>query len=65
MIIVSDLRGDEFTLNCDLIETNSENPDTTMRLTNGKVYIVRESMREVIKRTIEYHRMINQGIDSM
>ena len=36
-----------------------------MRLTNGKVYIVRESMREVIKRTIEYHRMINQGIDSM
>ena len=36
MIIVSDLRGDEFTLNCDLIETISENPDTTMRLTNGK-----------------------------
>lgn len=65
MIIVSDLRGDEFTLNCDLIETISENPDTTMRLTNGKVYIVRESMREVIRRTIDYHRMIHQGIDDL
>ena len=62
MIIVSDLRGDEFTLNCDLIETISENPDTTMRLTNGKVYIVRESMKEVINKAVEYHRMIHSGI---
>ena len=41
MIILKTLRGEEFTLNCDLIETISENPDTTMLLTNGKMYIVR------------------------
>lgn len=58
MIIVRDLKGEEFALNCDLIETISENPDTTMRLTNGKVYIVRETMKEVIDKTIEYHRKI-------
>lgn len=62
MIILKNLRGEEFTLNCDLIETISENPDTTMLLTNGKVYIVRESMKEVIDKTIEYHRMIHSGI---
>ena len=58
MIILKDLRGDEFALNCDLIETISENPDTTMRLTNGKVFIVQESLEEVIQKTIDYHRKI-------
>jgi len=62
MIILKTLRGEEFALNCDLIETISENPDTTMLLTDGKVYIVQESMQEVIDKTIEYHRKIAQGI---
>lgn len=61
MIILKDLRGSEFALNCDLIETISENPDTTMRLTNGKVYLVQESLQEVIDKTIEYHRKINKS----
>lgn len=60
MIILKTLRGEEFALNCDLIETISENPDTTMLLTNGKMYIVRESMQEVINKTIQYHQRINQ-----
>ncbi len=60
MIILKTLRGEEFTLNCDLIETISENPDTTMLLTNGKMYIVRESMQEVIDKTIQYRQRINQ-----
>ena len=61
MIIVTNLRGEEFTVNCDL-ETISENPDTTMLLTSGKVYIVRESMKEVINKAVEYHKMIHSGI---
>ena len=60
MIILKTLRGEEFALNCDLIGTISENPDTTMLLTNGKMYIVRESMQEVINKTIQYHQRINQ-----
>jgi len=62
MIILKTLRGEEFALNCDLIETISENPDTTMLLTDCKVYIGQESMQEVIDKTIEYHRKIVQGI---
>ena len=31
-----------------------------MLLTNGKMYIVRESMQEVINKTIQYRQRINQ-----
>lgn len=58
MIILTKLDGIEFVLNCDLIETIMESPDTTIHLTNGHYYIVRESMEEVIEKTVEYHRRI-------
>ena len=58
MSLLTKLRGEVFTLNCDLIETISENPDTTILLTNGNIHIVQESMQEVIDKTIEYHRKI-------
>lgn len=60
MIILTNLRGTEFVLNCDLIEMVTSNPDTTITLTNGTLHIVRESKEEVIKRTIEYKRNIYQ-----
>lgn len=43
MIKLNNLRGGAFVLNCDLIETISENPDTTIRLVNGQIYIVHET----------------------
>lgn len=62
MIILTKLKGERFTLNCDLIETVSENPDTTILLVNGGLYIVKESMQEVIDKTIEYRRKIYRNI---
>lgn len=61
MIILTKLNGVLFTLNDDLIETMSENPDTTISLTNGNLYIVKESMEEVIKKSIEYRQQIYIG----
>ena len=58
MIKLNNLRGGAFVLNCDLIETISENPDTTIRLVNGQIYIVHETMQEVVDKTVEYHQMI-------
>ena len=55
MITLNNLRGGAFVLNCDLIETITENPDTTIRLVNGQIYIVHETMQEVVDKTIEYH----------
>ena len=49
-------------LNCDLIETIMENPDTTILLTNGKHLIVRESKEEVVKKVVEFRREAFRGI---
>lgn len=62
MILLTKLKGEEFTLNCDLIETVSENPDTTILLVNGNLHIVRESMQDVIDRTIEFRRKIYRSL---
>ena len=58
MIKLNNLRGGAFVLNCDLIETISENHDTTIRLVNGQIYIVHETMQEVVDKTVDYHQMI-------
>jgi len=49
MIELTRLNGVRFVLNEDLIETVQENPDTTIVLTNGNLYIVQESMDNVIE----------------
>ncbi|MEG1686364.1 MAG: flagellar FlbD family protein [Angelakisella sp.] len=56
MITLTKLNGAEFVLNCNLIETIQENPDTTIHLTNGPLYIVAESKEEVLRRAVEYHQ---------
>nr|WP_303790487.1 flagellar FlbD family protein [Anaerotruncus colihominis] len=60
MIVVTKFKGERFVLNCELIETISENPDTTISLTNGDLYIVRESIQEIIDKTIDFKRKIYQ-----
>lgn len=58
MIQLTKLNGAPFVINCDLIETIQENPDTTIRLSNGNVYIVMESSQRIIELTIEYRRQV-------
>lgn len=58
MICLTKLNGVEFILNCDHIESVQESPDTTITLTNGKLYIVRESMREIVEKTVAVRRRI-------
>lgn len=58
MIVLTKLNDVPFVLNCDLIETVIEAPDTTIHLRNGNLYIVKESMAEVIQKTIDYKKTI-------
>ena len=58
MIMLTKLNGDLFLLNCDMIETVQENPDTTIHLNNGQLYIVKESMQDVMQKSVEYHQQI-------
>lgn len=57
MIVLTKLRGQKFCLNHDLIETIQENPDTTIKLSNGNVYIVKEKMKEILEMIIMYEKI--------
>lgn len=48
MIILTKLNGVRFLLNDEKIETIHANPDTTIQLDNGIIYIVKESMEEIV-----------------
>ena len=63
MIILTKLNGTEFALNSDLIETIEQNPDTVIRLTNKTLYIVKESISEVIDKVIEFRKASYGGIN--
>ena len=56
MIFVTKLDGKPFLLNEQLIETVTETPDTVIVLSNGHSYIVRESMKELQTKILEYNR---------
>jgi len=48
--------NEKFFLNCDLIETIEEKPDTTIKLVNGKNYVVSDSAAQVISKIIAFKK---------
>ncbi len=56
MITVHRLNGSAFTLNGEMIETVEEKPDTTIRMSNGNLYIVQEAMEDVVRAVRAYKR---------
>ena len=60
MITVTRLNGKPIVINAELIRTVEEHPDTTITLLNGDHLIVRESMQDVIRKTIEYGRELRK-----
>ncbi len=58
MIKLSKLNGDEFVVNAELIRFVESRPDTYITLTTDDRIIVRESVGEVVKRSIAYSRAI-------
>jgi flagellar protein FlbD len=59
MIKLTRLNGEQFILNAIYIEQLQSVPDTTVTLTNGKKFMVKENEDEVIKQVTEYYRKIS------
>lgn len=59
MITLTKLKGQKFILNHQLIETIQENPDTTIKLSNGNIYIVEEPMEMILNLIITYEKEIS------
>ena len=56
MITLTRLNNKPLVVNADLIRSVEEKPDTTITLTTGDHILVRESMAEIVTKTIEYGR---------
>lgn len=52
-------KQETFYLNCELIETVEEKPDTTIKLMNGKHYVVADSSNDVIAKVLAFKRSIH------
>jgi flagellar protein FlbD len=59
LIKVSRLNGKTFVLNALYIETVESFPDTTITLTNGKKYVVKESEDRVMQSILEFYQSVN------
>lgn len=59
MVILHRLKGAEFILNAELIETIEANPDTVISLTNDKKFIVTETVLDVLEKVMEYKMRIH------
>ena len=62
MIQVTRLNGTEFVINADKIRYVEQIPDTLICCDTGEKVIVKESMKEIIRRTIDYARAVRRPI---
>ncbi|MBE6021737.1 MAG: endoflagellar protein [Cellulosilyticum sp.] len=59
MVMLTKLNNQIFTVNCDLIETLEQTPDTVIVMTTGNKYVVKETPEEILKKIIDFKRKIN------
>lgn len=60
MIVLTRLNGKEFVVNAELIRYVEETPDTMLTLTTGDKFMVKESMREVVRKAVDYSRSLRK-----
>lgn len=58
MIKLTRLNGDQFVLNAEQIRFVESRPDTFITLTSNDRLIVKETVDEVIQRSVEYSRTV-------
>ena len=58
MIELNKLNGKPFMINPLLIEQMQGNPDTTITLSNGKLFVVQNSIEEVNDKVLQFYRSI-------
>lgn len=58
MIKLTKLNGEQFVVNADLIRYVESRPDTFVTLTTEDRFIVKESMEEVVMRSVAWARAV-------
>lgn len=65
MIALQRLNGTPFVLNADYIESIEATPDSVIKLSNGKTIIAKNSVEDIVRKTIKYKQLCNQTIQVM
>jgi flagellar protein FlbD len=62
MICLTRLNGQSFVVNADKIRYVESTPDTMVCCDTGEKMIVRESLQDVVRKAIEYARLVRRPI---
>lgn len=62
MIALTRLNGQQFVINAERIRYLEQTPDTIVCCDNGEKLMVKESLKEVMSKAIEYARVIRKPI---
>jgi flagellar protein FlbD len=62
MIALTRLNGQQFVINADKIRYLESTPDTLICCDNGEKLMVKEPLREVMQKAIEYARVVRRPI---
>jgi len=63
MIGLTKLNNQSFVVNADLIKFIESTPDTLVTLTTGERILVKETADEVIRRVVQYGRMLRRLLE--
>jgi flagellar protein FlbD len=58
MIKLTRLNGTKYILNCEIIETVEQTPDTVISTLNGKKFVVAETAEQIVEKVLEYKKNI-------
>ena len=58
MILLTKINNAHVVVNCDMMQSIEETPDTVITLSNGDKVVVKERMTEIIEKIVEYRRRI-------
>lgn len=61
MIRLSRLNGKEFVVNCELIKYVESTPDTVITLSTNEKLMVRDTVDQVIEKTIQFRQRVFQN----
>lgn len=61
MIEVTKLNGDNYFINAETIDFIEELPDTTLTLASGKKVVVKDSVKDIVDKVIQYKQTIYLG----
>ncbi len=62
MIQLTKLNNQQFSVNADLIKFVEQSPDTVVTLVSDEKIVVLESTEEVIRRIVEFRRIVLGGV---